>query len=47
MEGRDLELNLVYYLFHHHHWTPEMYYSMNLGGRDLTLALVLHEQDSK
>lgn len=47
MEGGDGELNLVYYLFHHHHWTPEMYYSMGMGGRDLTLALVLHERDSK
>ena len=37
-EGGDTELELVYYLFHKHHWTPEMYYGMGQGGRDLTLA---------
>lgn len=42
-EGGDPELDLVYYLFHRHHWTPEMYYGMNQGGRDLTWALALHE----
>ena len=29
--------------FHKHHWTPEMYYGMGQGGRDLTLAFALHE----
>ena len=42
-EGGDTELELVYYLFHKHHWTPEMYYGMGQGGRDLTLAFALHE----
>ena len=45
MEGEDPELNLVVYLFHEHHWTPEMYYGMDYGGRDLTWALALHELD--
>ena len=36
----------VYYLFHRHHWTPETYYGMGQGGRDLTLALALHEAES-
>lgn len=36
---------LVYYLFHHHHWTPEMYYGMGQGGRDLTLALASWEAE--
>ena len=45
MEGEDPELNLVFYLFHEHHWTPEMYYGMDYGGRDLTWALALHELD--
>lgn len=43
MEGGDTELELAYYLFHKHHWTPEMYYGMGQGGRDLTLAFALHE----
>lgn len=47
MEGEDPELNLVFYLFHEHHWTPEMYYGMDYGGRDLTWALALHELDLK
>lgn len=42
-EGSDAELNLVYYLFRAHHWTPEMYYAMGHGGRDLALALALRE----
>lgn len=42
-EGSDEELGLVYHLFHVHHWTPEMYYGMGQGGRDLTLGLALHE----
>ncbi len=42
-EGGDSELSLVYYLFHAHHWTPEMYYGMGQGGRDLTMALALRE----
>lgn len=37
----------MYYLFHHHHWTPEQYYGMGQGGRDLTLALALHEIEQK
>lgn len=45
MEGGDPELDLVFYLFHHHHWTPEMYYGMSCGGRDLTWALALHEAE--
>ncbi len=31
-EGGDTELELAYYLFHKHHWTPEMY-GMGQGGR--------------
>lgn len=46
-EGGDEELGLVYYLFHVHHWTPEMYYSLGPGGRDLTLGLTLHEIESR
>ena len=33
------------YLFHVHHWTPEMYFSMGQGGRDLSWALALHEAE--
>ena len=33
------------YLFHVHHWTPEMYFSMGQGGRDLSCALALHEAE--
>ena len=33
------------YLFHVHHWTPEMYFSLGQGGQDLTLALALHEAE--
>ena len=44
-EGGDQELDLVWYLFHRHHWTPEMYYGMEQGGRDLTWALALHESE--
>lgn len=44
-EGSDPELDLVWYLFHHHHWTPEMYYGTGQGGRDLTWALALHEAE--
>lgn len=40
-------MSLVYYLFHHHHWTPEMYYGMEQGGRDLTLALASWENDHR
>lgn len=36
---------MVWYLFHYHHWTPEMYYGMEQGGRDLTYALALHESE--
>lgn len=46
-EDSDLELSLVYYLFHHHHWTPELYYGMGQGGRDLTLALASWEAEQK
>ena len=46
-EGSDPELDLVYYLFHHHHWTPEQYYGMTPGGRDLTWALALHEAETR
>ena len=46
-EGSDAELGLVYYLFHRHHWTPEMYYGMGQGGRDLAWALALHEAERK
>ena len=44
-EDSDPELSLLYYLFHVHHWTPEMYYSMERGGQDLTWALASHESD--
>ena len=46
-EDSDPELYLVYYLFHHHHWTPEMYYGMGQGGRDLTLALASWEDEHR
>lgn len=46
-EGGDPELDLVYYLFHRHHWTPEQYYAMSYGGRDLTWALSLHEAETE
>ena len=46
-EGGDPELDLVYYLFRRHHWTPEMYYGMGQGGRDLTWALALHEIEER
>lgn len=45
MEGGDNELDLIFYLFHYHHWTPEQYIKMEFGGRDLTCGLVLHEID--
>lgn len=35
----------MYYLFRRHHWTPEMYYGMNQGGRDLTWALASYEAE--
>ena len=44
-EGGDCELDLVYYLFRVHHWTPEMYWKMGQGGRDLTYALALQESE--
>ncbi|HJB56416.1 MAG TPA: hypothetical protein H9714_02575 [Candidatus Flavonifractor intestinipullorum] len=46
-EGGDTELELLYYLFHVHHWTPEMYAGMGAGGQDLALALALHEIEMK
>ena len=42
-EGGDQELDLVWYLFHHHHWTPEMYAGLSAGGQDLVWALSLRE----
>lgn len=41
----DPELDLVYYLFYRHNWTPEMYYGMEQGGRDLTWALASWEAE--
>ena len=38
-------MNLVFYLFTRHHWTPEMYYGMGHGGRDLTWGMALLEMD--
>ena len=38
-------MGLLYYLFHHHHWTPEMYADLGEGARDLTWALALHEAE--
>lgn len=35
----------MFYLFHRHHWTPETYYGMEQGERDLTLALASYEWD--
>ena len=35
----------MFYLFTRHHWTPEMYYGMGHGGRDLTWGMVLREMD--
>lgn len=35
------------YLFQAHHWTPEMYYGMDAGGRDLTWALALREIEQR
>ncbi len=35
----------MYHLFHVHHWTPEQYYALNRGGRDLVWALALHEAE--
>ena len=29
---------LLYYLFSRHHWTPEMYWSMSAGARDLAVG---------
>ena len=46
-EGSDPELGLLYYLFHVHHWTPEQYYSMGRGGRDLAWALASYESDMR
>lgn len=40
-------MSLLYYLFRVHHWTPEMYYGMGQGGRDLTLALALQECEDR
>lgn len=34
---------MLFYLFSRHHWTPEMYWNMGHGGRDLALALAYHE----
>ena len=34
---------LLYYLFSRHHWTPEMYWSMSVGARDLAWALASYE----
>ena len=31
----------MFYLFTRHHWTPEMYYGMGHGGRDLTWGMAL------
>lgn len=36
-------MDLIFYLLHYHHWTPEQYIKMGYGGRDLTWGLVLHE----
>lgn len=44
-EGSDPELGLLYYLFHVHHWTPEQYWAMSLGGRDLAWALASYESE--
>ena len=44
-EDSDPELGLLYYLFHVHHWTPEQYWQMSLGGRDLAWALASFESD--
>ena len=44
-EGSDPELGLLYYLFHVHHWTPEQYWQMCRGGRDLSWALASYESD--
>lgn len=44
-EDSDPELGLLYYLFHVHHWTPEQYWQMSLGGRDLVWALASFESD--
>ena len=42
-EGTDPELDLAFYLFRFHHWTPEQYYAMGHGGRDLTWGFALRE----
>ncbi len=42
-EGTDPELDLVFYLFRVHHWTPEQYYAMGQGGRDLAWGFALRE----
>lgn len=36
-------MDLAFYLFRFHHWTPEQYYAMSHGGRDMTWGFVLRE----
>ena len=45
--AKTAALDLVYYLFRVHHWTPEMYWGMGQGGRDLTYALALQEFEDR
>lgn len=45
-EGSDPELNLLYYLFVQHHWTPEQWRNMSAGAQDLTWGLASYEAES-
>ena len=40
-EGSDPEL--IYYLFHVHHWTPEQFSTMSRGAQDLVWGLASYE----
>ncbi|WP_302201751.1 hypothetical protein [uncultured Oscillibacter sp.] len=42
-EGSDPELELIYYLFHVHHWTPEQFSTMSRGAQDLVWGLASYE----
>ena len=44
-EGIDPELSLIFYLFRVHHWTPEMYANLSLGGQDLVWGMALREAE--
>ena len=40
-------MNLVYYLFTRHHWTPEMFLQLSRGAQDLVWGLASYESEQR